>query len=98
LVFVKLLLPHLLRAAERSSLSGTVRAIWISSVMVKTHTPKSSINLEELDSGGSNSRTVNYASSKTGRWLLCHGFVRRNGREASSASCRTPVIEVCHIQ
>ncbi|KUI68538.1 hypothetical protein VM1G_04307 [Cytospora mali] len=77
LLFTQLLLPQLQYAAK-SSQTGSVRVVWLSSLMAESHVPAEGIDFSILAEGCPNNRR-NYARSKAGNWILAHEYARRFG-------------------
>lgn len=88
LLFTQLLLPQLQYAAKSSHV-GTVRVVWLSSIMAESHVPAEGIDFSILAEGCPNNRR-NYARSKAGNWILAHEYARRFGRHGIISVAANP--------
>lgn len=88
LLFTQLLL-HQLRYAASMSHPGTVRVVWLSSIMAESHVPSDGIDFNVLAAGCPNGRR-NYARSKAGNWILAHEYARRYGQQGIVSVAANP--------
>lgn len=87
-LFTQLLIPQL-RAAAKSAPKDSVRVIWTSSLMTESQAPKGGIDFDELPQGTKDPQR-NYATSKSGNWLLAVEGAKRYGDDGILSLVQNP--------
>lgn len=77
-LFTKLLHP-VLESTAKSSPAGSVRVVWLGSVMIQIMAPKGGMDLDNLEYKKKwEDIKVRYAVSKTGNLFLCNEWAKRD--------------------
>jgi retinol dehydrogenase-12 len=79
-LFTKLLTPTLVNTAKESS-PGAVRVVWVSSSVAEGASPKSGLDLSNLDYKKDQGAWHKYAFSKAGNILPSKEFAKRYGSD-----------------
>ena len=87
-LFTQLLIPQL-QAAAKLAPKDSVRIIWTSSWMTESQAPKGGIDFNVLPQGTKDPRR-NYATSKSGNWLLAVEGAKRYGNDGILSLVQNP--------
>ncbi|KAM0803485.1 hypothetical protein BDR22DRAFT_838836 [Usnea florida] len=87
-LFTQLLIPQL-QAAAQSAPRNSVRIIWTSSWMTESQAPKGGMDFNVLQQGTKDPQR-NYATSKSGNWLLAVEGAKRYGGDGILSLVQNP--------
>lgn len=90
-LFTKLLHP-LLESTAKSLPAGSVRVVWLGSLMIQIMAPKGGIDLDNLDYKKKfPDINVRYAVSKTGNLFICSEWAKRDAEKGIFHLVRKPI-------
>lgn len=92
-LFTKLLHP-LLESTAKSLPAGSVRVVWLGSLMIQIMAPKGGIDLDNLDYKKKfPDINVRYAVSKTGNLFICSEWAKRDAEKGIFHLVREPITD-----